>query len=194
MQALCEVPCVCCIDVGAHYCRVLLLITCTLYLWHTLLARPLLLPKLSQAQHPTLQCHAVLLWLHPLPPSICCLHSSLNGLLSVPWICQTHLELKAFEPAVPSAWNPFPQRHIQLLSHIIQFSTQTSPYSEAFPEQWKENSAGLLSLILLHFCSLFFLSPPDIFYNDFSLSAFALLGALFCLLASPATRAMPGIW
>ena len=51
-----------------------------------------------------------------------------------------------------------------------------------------------ISLILLHFCSLFFLSPPDIFYDDFSLSAFALLGALFCLFASPATRTMPGIW
>ena len=153
MQALCKVPCIYCIDVGvdegelhhAHalYCRALFLITCTFYLWHMLLTRPLLLPKFSQARYITVQCHALPLWLHLLPPSLCCQHSSLSGLLSATWICQTHLNLKAFEPAVLSSWNPFPQRHIQLLFHIIRFSTQTSPYSEAFLEQWKENSSGL---------------------------------------------------
>ena len=141
------------------------------------------------------------LWLHLLPPSLCCQHSSLSGLLSAPWVCQTHLNLKAFEPAVPSAWNPFPQRHIQLLFHIIWFSTQTSPYSEALLEQRKENITGLCNESATSHLpnsasfsfTLFFITSWHILWWFF-IVCLCLLGALFCLLVSPATRTMPGIW
>lgn len=178
-------------------CRPLFLITCTLYLWHMLLTRPSfhqnsLRPDIQPFSvylsgficfHPPSAHHSSLSW-----PSLSSLSmpntSQPQGLWTYCFIRLDRFPSETYTAAFLSFGSLL--KHLLIVKPSLNNGRKTAQGSATIP-------LLPISLILLQFCSLFFLSPPDIFY-DFSLSAFALLGVLFCLLVSPATRTMPGIW
>lgn len=172
VQALCEVPCMYCIDIGvdegelhhvhAHCCRPLFLITCTLYLWHMLLTRPLLPPKFSQAWYTTVQC--LPLWLHLLPPSLCCTtlasaafsqlleyakHISTSRPLNLLFRLPGSLFLRDIYSCFFASFGSL-LKHLLIVKPSLNNGRKTAQGSATIP-------LLPISLILLYFCSLFFL-------------------------------------